>query len=154
MKNQKGITLVALVITIIVLLILAGVSISLVLGNNGILTKASDAVVKNEAAVAAQEVQTASADANMTYYAAWTEDGTVKKSSYYTTNVFKNNCASASQVAITPVADDNTEIYVKYSTSTGANYYFKITVADGDSEAIAESAYTTAMSGVTPVNCK
>lgn len=40
MKNKKGITLIALVITIIVLLILAGVSLSLTLGNNGILAKA------------------------------------------------------------------------------------------------------------------
>ena len=39
MKNSKGITLVALVVTIIVLIILAGVSISLVLGENGIITK-------------------------------------------------------------------------------------------------------------------
>ena len=35
-KHNKGITLIALVITIIVLLILAGVSISLVVGNNGV----------------------------------------------------------------------------------------------------------------------
>lgn len=40
LKGQKGITLVALVVTIIVLIILAGVSIALVLGNNGIATKA------------------------------------------------------------------------------------------------------------------
>lgn len=40
LKGQKGITLVALVVTIIVLIILAGVSISLVLGNDGIVTKA------------------------------------------------------------------------------------------------------------------
>lgn len=32
--NQKGITLIALVVTIVILLILAGVSISMVLGNN------------------------------------------------------------------------------------------------------------------------
>lgn len=38
-KNQKGITLIALVITIIVLLILAGVSIAMLTGENGILTK-------------------------------------------------------------------------------------------------------------------
>lgn len=43
MKNQKGITLIALVITIIVLLILAGVSIAMLTGDNGILTKASTA---------------------------------------------------------------------------------------------------------------
>ncbi len=46
MKNNKGITLVALVVTIVVLLILAGVSINLVLGNNGIIAKAQEAKTK------------------------------------------------------------------------------------------------------------
>ena len=41
MRNQKGITLIALVITIIVLLILAGVSIAMLTGENGILTRAN-----------------------------------------------------------------------------------------------------------------
>lgn len=40
-KKERGITLVALVVTVVVLLILAGISISLVLGNNGIATKAT-----------------------------------------------------------------------------------------------------------------
>ena len=40
MKKCKGITLVAVVITIIILIILAGISISLVLGQNGILERA------------------------------------------------------------------------------------------------------------------
>ena len=47
MKNNKGITLVALVVTIVVLLILAGVSINLVLGNNGIIAKAKEAQRKS-----------------------------------------------------------------------------------------------------------
>ncbi len=38
-KNQKGITLIALVITIIVLLILAGISINTLFGTNGLLRK-------------------------------------------------------------------------------------------------------------------
>ena len=42
MKNNNGITIVALVVTIVVLLILAGVSINLVLGNNGIVKKAQE----------------------------------------------------------------------------------------------------------------
>ena len=41
--NQKGITLIALVITIIVLIILAGISINLVLGENGLFNKARKA---------------------------------------------------------------------------------------------------------------
>ena len=47
LKNKKGITLVALVVTIVVLLILAGVSINLVLGNNGIIAKAKEAQRKS-----------------------------------------------------------------------------------------------------------
>lgn len=50
MKEQKGITLIALVITIIVLLILAGVSIAMLTGSNGVLTKATTA--KDKTAVA------------------------------------------------------------------------------------------------------
>ena len=52
MKNNKGITLIALVVTIIVLLILAGVSIAMLTGDNGILTnsqKAKRDTMKNEA---------------------------------------------------------------------------------------------------------
>lgn len=47
-KQNKGITLIALVITIIVLLILAGVSISTLTGENGILSKASSAKQQTE----------------------------------------------------------------------------------------------------------
>ena len=45
--DKKGITLVALVVTIVILLILAGVSINVVLGNNGIIAKAKDAETKS-----------------------------------------------------------------------------------------------------------
>ena len=45
MKNNKGITLIALVITIIVLLILAGVSIAMLTGDNGILTQANESKI-------------------------------------------------------------------------------------------------------------
>ncbi len=40
MKSQKAITLIALIITIVVLIILAGIAISMTIGNNGIFTKA------------------------------------------------------------------------------------------------------------------
>ena len=43
MKGNEGITLVALVVTIVVLLILAGMSLNLVLGENGIITRAQQA---------------------------------------------------------------------------------------------------------------
>ena len=55
-NNEKAITLIALVVTIIVLIILAGVSINLVLGNNGIITKAREA--RENFTKAAEEEQT------------------------------------------------------------------------------------------------
>ena len=48
-NNPKGITLVALVITIVILLILAGISIS-ALTNTGLFAKATDAKVKTQIA--------------------------------------------------------------------------------------------------------
>ena len=59
MRNQKGITLIALVITIIVLLILAGVSIAMLTGQNGILTQANSAKSKTTAAEAVEKINLA-----------------------------------------------------------------------------------------------
>ena len=59
LKENKGITLVALVITIIVLLILAGVSISLVVGDNGVLTQATNASKNTSVAEAKEAVEQA-----------------------------------------------------------------------------------------------
>lgn len=50
MKNEKGITLVALIVIIIVLLILAGISITMLTGDNGLLAKVQDAKEKTEQA--------------------------------------------------------------------------------------------------------
>ncbi len=62
MKSNKGITLVALVITIIVLLILAGVTLSIV-WNGGIIEKSANAVDKYE-----------NASANETNQMEWTQN--------------------------------------------------------------------------------
>ena len=61
--KQKGITLIALVITIIVLLILAGVSIATLTGQNGILTRANDAKEQTEIASEKEQVELAAAAA-------------------------------------------------------------------------------------------
>ena len=59
MMKEKGITLIALVITIIVLLILAGVSIAMLTGQNGILTQANNAKNETELASAKEKVELA-----------------------------------------------------------------------------------------------
>ncbi len=59
LKINKGITLIALVITIIVLLILAGVTIATLTGDNGILTKAQNAKTQNDKATVKEKVDLA-----------------------------------------------------------------------------------------------
>ena len=56
LKNSKGITLIALVLTIIILIILAGISISIVMGNNGLVPTAKKAAENYQ--LAADEEQT------------------------------------------------------------------------------------------------
>ena len=55
LRKNTGITLIALVITIIILLILAGVSIAMLTGNNGILTQAKNAKENTEVAKEQEE---------------------------------------------------------------------------------------------------
>ena len=56
-QKDLGITLIALVITIIVLLILAGISIAMLTGENGILTKADQATKETEIAEAKEQAK-------------------------------------------------------------------------------------------------
>ena len=62
LKKQKGITLIALVVTIVVLLILAGVTISLLLDENGIITKSKDARNANRSGAIKEEITLWKAD--------------------------------------------------------------------------------------------
>ena len=56
-KANKGITLIALVITIIVLLILAGVAIATLTGDNGLLQRAGEVKNKNAEVIAMEKIQ-------------------------------------------------------------------------------------------------
>lgn len=67
-NNQKGITLVALVITIIVLLILAGVTIAALSGDSGILHRGSEAVVNTNIENVKDVMQTAIQECLADYY--------------------------------------------------------------------------------------
>ena len=67
-KNERGITLVALVVTIVVLLILAGVTIMYVMSDNGIFGKAQDAKNETDLAVVREIVMNAFWEAQAEYY--------------------------------------------------------------------------------------
>ena len=78
MRNQRGITLVALVITIIVLLILAAVTIAALGGSNGILTNASKSTVANEIGEVKDLVALAVNEGISEYYTTIYVDGTAE----------------------------------------------------------------------------
>ena len=76
-KNMKGITLVSLVITIIVMLILAGVSIAAATNNNGAATKGKEASVKTNLGSLEEEINLAISDVNMSYETIWAENSSI-----------------------------------------------------------------------------
>lgn len=84
LKGNKGITLVALVITIIVLLILAGVSISLVVGDNGIATKASKASKETKIGQFYEAVGIALSEMSADYAEARSTNASASSDAYFT----------------------------------------------------------------------
>ncbi len=68
MRKQEGITLIALVITIIVLLILAGVTIAMLTGDNGLLTRATQAGPANDIGNAKDMVALKASEGVTEYY--------------------------------------------------------------------------------------
>lgn len=92
MRNQKGITLVALVITIIVLLILAAVTIAALGGSNGILTNASNAQVQNELGEAKDLIKLAINEGINEYYTSTYVNGSAENASLnYSGTTVANN---------------------------------------------------------------
>ena len=134
MKNQKGITLVALVITIIVLLILAGVSISLVVGQNGVLTQASNAVITNEKATIKQDMEMAYSDANMDYVTKQST-GTLTDADDMATlfaSKVPNYTTTGTAVVKSGGTKGSTSVQVTYTATTKRVYTVTINMTSGE----------------------
>ena len=112
--NNRGITLIALVITIIVLLILAGVTIATLTGENGILTRASDA--KEETIIAQEKEQIALAQSS----------SILENGENFTTSEFRNelkNIAGKDKVTVTNAKDKEGENVIKIHYKDTDHYY-------------------------------
>ena len=101
-KNKEGITLVSLVITVIILLILAGVSISQIT-NSGLFSKAQEAV---QAQKNAQELENSMLDQYQKELAKYTDDGWPDITATKTVSELKSNTASV--VEENTILTDNT----------------------------------------------
>ena len=89
MKKQRGITLIALIIAIIVLLILAGVSIS-ILASEGLIEKTIASAFKNEIKQYEEELKLSIYEDQIEKLGNRTEKFNVQKSSYDNDNLFIN----------------------------------------------------------------
>lgn len=127
MKSQKGITLIALVITIIVLLILAGITIAMLTGKNGILNKATDATDATGQAEAKEAVQlalsTILANKNDPTYIGGENTITFENLS----SIIKKDNSSAIVVDGSTQENKN-DIVIKYKPSSTAKNEYTVTV--------------------------
>lgn len=122
MKNQKGITLVALVITIVVLLILAGVTISMVMGPNGVLTNSQIAKEKSAKGTASDALSTALSSISTNYYANSTNGTPIG-------NVTKDNLEAQAPEYTFTVDVGSTAEGGKVITMKKDNYTFKAAIS-------------------------
>ena len=128
-KNSKGITLIALVITIIVLLILAGVSLNLVMGNQGILQQATKAVDKNKAGSIQEEIQLAIAEKTIEYYKNYSEiSKTYNTESDYIKEELKGGITTSSGATIKADSAGN----LTYTDSNGGTTTGNVDFATGN----------------------
>ena len=82
-KEEKGITLVALVISIIVMIILSGISLNATIGENGIINRARESKLKQEDAEAEGEILSGIASLDIEYYQKATSDTGITINSIY-----------------------------------------------------------------------
>lgn len=121
MKNQKGITLIALVITIIVLLILAGITIAMLTGENGILNKARDSKAENELGRAKDAINLAASDGISDYYKTTYVNATTSQS--YSNNGVQRAVATKINAAnIAPVTLADLDVPEEGATASDINF--------------------------------
>lgn len=125
MKNQKGITLIALVITIIVLLILAGISIAMLTGDNGVLTKSRQAKADNELGAAKDQIALEATEALQDYYeATYVKSDTA---TYSAVELQKALVTAINSATITPVTFSTTPTAPADTATTASDIDFELT---------------------------
>ena len=127
MKGNKGITLIALVITIIVLLILAGVSIAMLSGDNSILKRGNEAATSTAISAGKEKVVLAVNEALTEYNAK------VYGNSATTTTIaaeLKSKLDNSTGIAKADnwgVSGTSNQTYTDFSGSNPAKFAFKVT---------------------------
>lgn len=127
-RQEKGITLIALVITIIVLLILAGVTIAMLSGENGILSRATSTQAYNEIAAAKENILLKASENIAKYYdEVYAQQKKAKDGSNPSERTW-DTLKAAAEAAITTSVASQTHVTVSYTSGGTSN---KITYSNG-----------------------
>lgn len=119
-KKENAITLIALVVTIVVLLILAGISINLVLGDNGIVRKAQEAKLRYEKSAMIEQIDTAFANCEADYIVQTSNDvNVVSKKEYYKENLNKYFTDKLNLINCEELGDEN--LFIKFTYDNNEN---------------------------------
>ena len=142
MKSQNGITLVALVITIIVLLILAAVTIAALGGQNGILTNASNSQVQNQLGEAKDLINLAVNEGISSFYTATYVNGTAENATITAETIYNTG--------ISHIVDKIIDMEAQIEASGATLLY--VTSGTADKDAPATEAAKAAITGVQVVS--
>lgn len=149
MRENKGITLIALVITIIVLLILAGVAIAMLSGENGILNQTKRANINTVMASAKEAVAIEVNAAISDYYEGKYAGGTTTYDSVSAAVVAGATKAKADGVTIEV---SGSTITITYTGTDGITSVGTINAASDEANAPAEGSITWVDTGWTSLN--
>lgn len=133
MKKQNGITMISLIITIIVMLILAAVAVSMVVGDDAVIEQAKGATASQNQANAESEIQRAWAAAELDY---WTDHSDVSKAEFFAAHL-GDYVSSGSVTAVDYVEDGISKI--TYTDVTGASYTVEVATAKAGGTSSLES---------------
>ena len=139
-KGNNGVTLVALVITIIVLLILAGVSISLVVGDNGVANQAADVTEENDQATVETEIKTAV----MAVVSDWQDENNINEdteplNTFINKDSLEANMNSKDYEIKNLNVNTGTDTYTTDIEYNGKTYYFVLSLTDSENACIVKS---------------
>ena len=112
-KNLKGITLISMVITIIIILVLAGVLVFLTVGNNGILKQSSNAILASRAANEIEEIKFAWTGALAEYLQELSKIPNIDKLKYFSVNNL-NKYLQETSGEIIDISEGNGVYILKY----------------------------------------
>lgn len=125
-KNQRGITLVALVVTIVVLLILAGVTIALVMNNNGIVNRATEARDQSGTGNVRELVSVALMSTQADYFVGKVQSDALATS--FTAELSGVGLTVKDTPAVTLSVDPDTKAFTGSATVILNGYEYKVTV--------------------------